>query len=414
MTYPSWQAAVELQDTRLFDLPTDANPGAPFGALGPGAVYYANTPSSNQGAFFIKQAYLTLRRSGVAVSGGRMEIASGVESVPGNRTLAWLKKNRVGQRLVGPFGYTHVSRSFDAGRISWDRPRWNLTAYAGRPTRGGFEVDANRGIEDLQLAGASATLKSIPGAAPLDLQAFYLFYRDARDRTTRVDNRTLAERQSDDGNIAIHSLGGHAITAIEWGPGVFDALVWGTIQAGEWGRQDHFGWAFAAELGFRFARVPGAPWIRIGWNRSSGDDDPNDSDHRTFFQMLPTARIYARVPFYNLMNNNDVFTQLMVKPHRLVRLQVEHHWLSLTESRDLWYAGGGATNQRVFGFAGLSSAGGRSLAHLVDVGLTLGPWEGLTWSVYYGHAFGRSVPRNTFARADAGYFFSEITYRYSR
>jgi len=40
---------------------------------------------------------------------------------------------------VGPFSYSHVSRSFDGGRVSYDRPDWNLTAMASRPTHGGFE-----------------------------------------------------------------------------------------------------------------------------------------------------------------------------------------------------------------------------------------------------------------------------------
>ena len=414
LTFPSWQAVLEIQDTRILNLPNDASLAAPFGNLGPGAVYYANSRDRNQGSTFIKSGYLTVRRSGFALSGGRMDLSDGLETLPGDRTLLWLKEERIGQRLLGPFGYTHVSRSFDVSKLSWDRRAWNLTGFGGRPTQGGFEVDANEGLDDVHVAGLAWTVKSLPKAPPVDLRVFYLFYRDAREAPTPTDNRPIGARQSDDGTIAVHSMGGHALTAVEWGPGSVDALAWGVVQAGQWGRLGHFGWAYALELGYRMARWPASPWLRIGWNRSSGDDDPSDSQHETFFQVLPTARIYARLPFYNAMNNNDVFAQLVLRPHPRVRFSADYHWLSLTERRDLWYYGGGATNQRIFGFSGSPANGAAPLAHLADVSVTLGPWKGVELSTYYGHAFGRGVVQNLFAGTDADYFFSEVTLRYSR
>ena len=32
-------------------------------------------------------------------------------------------------------------------------------------------------------------------------------------------------------------------------------------------------------------------------------------------QMLPTARIYARTPFFNLMDTVDAFGELILRPH---------------------------------------------------------------------------------------------------
>lgn len=414
LTFPSWQATLEIQDTRILNLPNDAGLPAPIGNIGPGAVYYANTRDQNQGATFIKSGHLTFRRSGFALTGGRLELSDGLETLPGDRTLLWLKEERISQRLIGPFGYTHVSRSFDVAKLALDRRSWNLTGFGGRPTQGGFEVDANDGLDDVQVAGLAWTLKSIPKAPPVDLRGFHLFYRDARELPTPTDNRALGARESDDGTIAVHTLGGHALTALEWGPGSLDALAWGVVQTGEWGRLDHFGWAFAVELGYRMARWPAAPWLRIGWNRSSGDDDPEDDRHETYFQVLPTARIYARFPFYNAMNNNDLFAQLILRPHPRVRISADYHWLSLTERRDLWYYGGGATNRRTFGFAASPANGSAPLAHLADVSVTFGPWKGLELTTYYGHAFGRSVVENLFASSHADYFFAEITLRYSR
>ena len=72
--------------------------------------------------------------------------ADGLETEPADPTLAFVKRFRIAERLVGPFSYSHVSRSFDGGRLSYDRPGWNVTAMAARPTHGGFEVSANREI----------------------------------------------------------------------------------------------------------------------------------------------------------------------------------------------------------------------------------------------------------------------------
>ncbi|HYR95445.1 MAG TPA: hypothetical protein VEM57_01870, partial [Candidatus Binatus sp.] len=137
-------------------------------------------------------------------------------------------------------------------------------------------------------------------------------------------------------------------------------------------------------------------------------------EHGSFFQLLPTARIYAQLPFYNLMNSSDVFTELILRPHRRVTLRTDWHWLEVTETRDLWYSGGGATNDDVFGFAGSPAGGRRNLAHLVDLSATIEVLEQLVVGAYYGHAFGGAIVGRSFAGRDADYGFVEATWRLQR
>jgi hypothetical protein len=335
-----------------------------------------------------------------------------LETIPADPTLAWLKRNRLGERLVGPFGYTHVTRSFDGGRIAYDHPNVNVTAFAIHPAAGGFEVSANRELDRVSVAGLSLTVKQLVDVLPADLRAFYLYYDDTRKEPLKVDNRSRPVRVADKDRIAIHTWGGHAITAIDAGPGTIDALLWSAFQAGDWGALDHNAWAYAVELGYQFPQLPGAPWFRFGYNCSSGDDNSTDSEHRTFFQVLPTSRIYAQFPFFNLMNNEDVFAQVILKPHPRVIVRSDYHWLRVTEKRDLWYAGGGATNDDVFGFSGIPSGGHRELAHLVDLGITIRLHERLTAYLYYGHAFGQGVVKSTFPGKDANYGYVDLTFRY--
>jgi alginate export protein len=411
---PHLQFTLEAQDTRLVNLPGDATLPAPQGPLGPGALYFLNTRDTSQGETFLKQGFATLRGRGFTAKLGRFEYRDGLETTPGDPTLAFLKRVRIAERLVGPFDFTHVTRSFDGAVLSYDEPGWNATAMGSRPTRGGFEVSANRELDGVALAGLALTAKRLPfaSAPPADLRLFYLYFEDRRNDPLKVDNRALVDRRLDRDAIEVHTLGGHAVTAVELGPGILDGLVWAVAQFGDWGELDHTGWAYAVEAGYQLAGVPAQPWLRIGINQSSGDDDPADGSHRTFFQVLPTARVYAQLPFFNLMNNRDVFAQLILRPHSRITLRTDYHWLSLTERDDLWYAGGGATNERIFGFSGSPSGGARDLAQLVDASLTVSLHQYVTLGVYYGHAFGGDVVRTNFTGSDADYGFVELTFRY--
>ncbi len=416
LNVPHLEFTVVGQDTRLVNLPGDASPPASqVGNLGPGALYYANTHQRDQGETFLKLGYFTVRdipgAEGVSFTGGRFDYSDGLETIPANATLAWLKRNRIGQRLVGPFGYTHVTRSFDGAELVYDTGDFNVTALGTRPTMGGFEVSANREL-DIWLAGLAVTLKQLEDFVPIDARVFYLYYRDNRDDAVKADNRSAAARSADRRDIEVHTWGAHGLTVVDAGPGRVDGLVWAAIQSGDWGALDHFGWAYALETGYQLPKLPAAPWLRLGYNRSSGDDNPNDNTHETFFQILPTARIYAQLPFFNMMNTEDLFTQLILQPHQRVNVRVDYHWLRLTESADLWYAGGGATSDTFFGYAGSPSGGRHELSHLVDLAVTVSLMKQVSAYAYYGHAFGQGVVSSNFAGTGADYGYLELTLRY--
>lgn len=413
LTFPHVQLAVDVQDTRLANLPDDASVAPPTGNLGTGANYYFNTRRRNQGETFLKQGALTLRGRGFTLTGGRFDYRDGLETLPSDPTLQFLKRQRIAERLVGPFDFTHVTRSFDGARLAYDRPDWNDTMFLVVPTVGGFDISANREIDEILVGGNALTWKRVPGWRwPTDVRFFWLYYDDQRETTTKVDNRPLPIRERDKEPIAVHTFGTHAVTAVDVGPGTLDALVWGAFQVGDWGELDQRSWAYAVEVGYQLPRVPLAPWLRVGIDQSSGDDDPDDGTHGTFFQLIPTPRIYAQLPFFNLMNNQDVFAMLILRPHERVTIRTDYHWLRVTESADLWYQGGGATNDDVFGYAGAPADGRSELAQLVDVSLTWQAHERVTIGGYYGHAFGGGVVGATYAGDDVDYGFVELTLRY--
>src|SRR6185295_16943662 len=158
-----------------------------------------------------------------------------------------------------------------------------------------------------------------------------------------LDNRPLPVRQADKGEPAkIHTLGAEVAHVSELGPGLADGTAYGFGQFGKWQSDTQLAWAYGVELGYRLPEVFSKPWMRIGINSGSGDTNPNDGQHGTFFQMLPTAWLYANFPFYNMMNNQDVFAQWILDPHPLVSARVDLHWLRLNSGKDFDYFGGGA------------------------------------------------------------------------
>jgi hypothetical protein len=247
------------------------------------------------------------------------------------------------------------------------------------------------------------------------VRAFGIGYHDGRTGLTKTDNRGLAVRAADHRNIRIATFGGDGLVAIPAGPGQIDFLLWGVLQKGSWGALGDSANAFAIEGGYQLAKLPTTPWIRAGWFRSSGDQDAADTQHNTFFQILATPRVYARDPFYNLMNNTDEFVQIMDTPTKKLSLRSELHWLQLTSGSDLWYQGGGAYDNKVFGYVGRPANGHTSFASVADISADYQIRSSLALSAYYAHPWGKSVIGAIYPTdKNSQYGYLELVYKWDK
>jgi hypothetical protein len=409
-----WQ--VEGAFPWLINLPNTAIAPAPQGQLGLGASYFAASGTRDVSAV-LKQAFVRLKGlAGDKASSlriGRFEFADGAEIMPKDAQLATIKRDHISQRLIGTFGFSHVGRSFDGVQYVRNTAESNFTLVAARPTEGVFQLNANREMDVDFYYGAFT--KPIAGKrAESEVRAFALYYHDGRG-AVKTDNRLLAARAADGENIRMTTLGGHLISAIKAGRGAFDLLAWGAGQFGGWGRLDHRAGAIAAEGGYRFG-VKTNPWVRAGYFRSTGDSNPLDDNHGTFFQVLPTPRIYARFPFYNLMNNEDLFVQLRIKPHGRVSLRGDLHRLRLSNSKDLWYVGGGAFQASTFGYVGRPSFGQKGLGTLFDVSADFNVTETTVFTVYGAGVRGGKLQRAIYPAGgdnpSARFIYFELTQRF--
>ncbi|MCS7224427.1 MAG: alginate export family protein [Armatimonadetes bacterium] len=401
------EGQVQLIHTGFLGLPQGAVAPLPFGDLGMGGSY-RRFAGGRDGALNLRHAFIRYSpRPGSRLLVGRWELTEGVEGVPKDPSLAWIRRARVAERLIGSFPFSHIQRGFDG--IGWfEEGREKSFALAlVRPTRGKFDIKGSDHLSRVTVGYGSASFTPSPLS---DGRVFAIWYRDERrpPRVLKLDNRPAAVRAADTRAINLVSLGGHWARLWSDKDGQWDLLMWGAHQFGDWGVLSHRAHAFAVEGGFRFTKEPGKPWLRLGFFAGTGDRNGADGVHQTFFQILPTARVYARTPVFNMMNNRDLFAQFLIQPSPRLMIRADYHRLWLDRSEDLWYAGGGAFNNSAFGFAGRPSGGRRKLMDLVDISLDYRPSADSQWTLYIGRAMGRDVVRSVFpAGSKASFLYLE-------
>jgi hypothetical protein len=411
-----WQ--IEFAAPFLLGLPDDAIAPGAQGQLGFGASYFAaNHRNTNAGMVFAKQGFVRFKRlggvEGQSLKLGRMELIDGTEVTPKDGTLAALKRDRIAHRLIGNFGFSDVGRSFDGVQYNLNRSKLNLTLFGGRPTRGVFQVD---GWGELNINVFYGALTGEVGdkESAGEWRIFGLGYQDLRDGALKTDNRPAPVRTADTAHINIGTFGGHYIHTIETRAGQFDALAWVALQTGSWGNLNQHAGAFAAEAGWQprfLARLK--PWFRGGYDYGSGDKNAVDSTHGTFFQVLPTPRVYARFPFFNMMNNRDLFGELQLRPSKKITVRSDVHSLRLANRNDLWYSGGGAFQPWTFGYTGRPSNGQSGLATLYDLSANYNVNGHVGIGTYYGHAAGKLVLQSIYPQGrNANLGFLELTFKF--
>lgn len=306
-----------------------------------------------------------------------------------------------------------MQRSFDGAQLAFNSGSNNLTLFGARPTRGVFESGGMDELDvDVFYGAYNCSINS--GNHSGSLRVFALGYVDERGTALKTDNRALAARTADFSHIRIGTYGADYAHVFHTDhAGQFDFLLWGVFQNGAWGRLRQRAEAFVGEAGWQPQVRLIDPWFSAGYSFGSGDSNPNDSTHGTFFQVLPTPRPYARFPFYNMMNNEDFYGSAVFRlPHALA-VRSELHALRLADSHDLWYGGGGAFQPQTFGYTGRASNGNRSLANVWDISLDCPLRYGFSLTTYYAHAWGKSLIANIYPGGVNGQFgYVETNFRF--
>ena len=176
------------------------------------------------------------------------------------------------------------------------------------------------------------------------------------------------------------------------------------MQTGRWGTQTQRAYAFDFEGGFQPAILPKLkPWIRAGYTMGSGDGNPNDNTHETFFQILPTPRPYARFPFFNMMNTEDAFGG----SDSAAALEGDHfERVPLAASHERRTTSGIRAAARIqpwtFGYTGRAASGQRSLGNLYDTSVEYRANRHMTLTAYLGYAQGLAAMQQIYPAGKDG------------
>ena len=400
------ESKLELQSSQLLGLPTRAAAPAPLGALGLGATYKAAN-GTQTGSLFIKQLYTQKKYpDGTLAKLGRFEFAEGNELIPENPSLAWVKKQRVSERLIAGFGWTHVGRAFDGLQYSkTSKSGTNLTGLLAYPTAGVFDLDGAKTLTNVRVAylGASKATNTE------DKRVFGIVYEDTRKGITKSENSTTAET----GALKLYTLGGHYLTTKTSKTGAWDMLAWAALQGGDWGTKKQDASAYSLEVGYKPKKAMWGAWYRLGYDVTSGDSNPADNTHGTFYAMLNTPRIYARTPFYTEANSKDLFFQVMAKPSPKLAVRADYHSVSLASGKDLWYVAGGPFQSKpAFGLVGRKTNGSTGLGDLVDVSADYTLSKSATATLYVGQMMGKSVIQGIYGDKNGLLGYGELTYKF--
>ena len=114
------------------------------------------------------------------------------------------------------------------------------------------------------------------------------------------------------------------------------------------------------------------------------------------------------------MNDEDAFAQILLRPLPGLVSRTDFHNIRVTEGKDLWYQGSGATESDRdvgFGYSGRPANGHHDLMQVIETTLSY-EWNAhVSTSVYYAHLFGDSVVRAIFEGDQADFGFIEVTIR---
>lgn len=395
---PRWSMQGQIQYVRLENLPAGAiGPGL----LGTGGAYFYQAGGTFSYQFYLRSLSLTWRSArGAWIEAGRFSRAAAAEVATGDAVIDTITRERLNGRLLGDMEWSFYQRAWDGVRGGLERGRWHLTTSAVLPTQGTFEESANLPLDKVRVGAVE--LRGDPGAVArhVAVHGFAYLYDDTRAVTARPDNvfapSSLPAPRAD---VRIATAGGAAVGAFPQGTRRWDALVWAARQAGDWYGQDHRAWAGTLQGGHQWRGLPGQPWLRAGLDQASGDADPLDGAHGTFFPMLPSGNHLSRSSTYALMNIRDVWTEARLSPGGTVDVQAAVHHVGLAQAGDRWYTGSGATSRagNYFGFQGRNTDGARALGTVVEGEATWRPARWWTLRGYVGRMAGGAAVRRVFA-----------------
>jgi len=198
----------------------------------------------------------------------------------------------------------------------------------------------------------------------------------------------------------------------------FDYDFWFSKEFGRRGPDDIDAYAYHLLVGYNFKNLWAKPRLSIEFTYSSGDDDPDDGDHKTFDVGYGVWGAWHgnQWSFFRWRNFQDLQANLELWPVKGVHVVLGLHNYWLAEREDAWYL-----NPHLY--RDPKGDSGRKVGETFDVTVNanlskifpnISLLKGHTLSATYGHFFPSEVPREMAdEESGANWFYIQWGFKHS-
>jgi len=331
------------------------------------------------------------------------------------------------ERLIGPFDWNNIGRTFDAVKLRWEGKNWWLDTFASTvvvPNRGSYnQSDFFNGVEGDREQVFSGLYFSTTAVGPqtTDLYVLHL-HENANPRYQQnhfgdTNFFTFGTRfKSKAGAFSPHEAAGlskDGKTVLEPKPPKpvgFDYEGEFVFQTGEVRGLDLTAFAVHAGAGYTLD-IAWLPRLGVAYNLGTGDDDPTDREIQTFQNLFPTNhKFYGQMDVFSWQNMHDLELSVKAQPTKAITVKAEYHafWLETTE--DAWYRANGAVRVRPLNAAARDAS--NYAGSEIDLTVTWNANKHLQIEGGYSHFFAGDYLADTGPGDDAdfGYVQAKITF----
>lgn len=292
------------------------------------------------------------------------------------------------QRLISPLDWASNRRIFDGVRFTLARPskKWSLDGFWTIPV----QLRRHKFNQTNDIRNFSGLYYKAKPHAKLGIEG-YFFYLDDDNRETAVDSD-------------LYTVGGRF-----WGD-IAHGLSFDLETAYQFGNRNNTGidaWMVATELTYRPKEVRLAPWVAVGFDYASGDDDPADHNTGTFNQLFPLGHAFnGYIDVVGRQNIVDAHGTVGFWPvAKKVSFKTDIHFFWLADEDDALYnAGGGVVRRGGVDETSVGTELDLTLAYKID--------RHASFTVGYSHFFPGAFIRETGSENGINFLYTQMKYTF--
>lgn len=230
------------------------------------------------------------------------------------------------QRLVSPLDWANNRRIFEGGLVRLQGPDglWSADLFVTSPVI----IDRNEFNEhdDHHLFSGIYGTRKFASSKVKGVDTYFFALNSISGATVDEDRYTLGGR-----------VWGEIIENLSYD---FEAAY----QFGDLEGADIRAFMIAGEVKYTFADVRYTPWVGLGVDYASGDDDPTDGDVETFNQLFPFGHWFlGNIDVVGRQNIIDLHASAGAWPvAKTIRVHADFHIFRLADDDDALYNAGGS------------------------------------------------------------------------